>query len=160
MVDPHLEALRGVARGLVRSPHAAEDLFQDTCLRAYVGFAGWRGDNPRAWLVAIMMNGLRMEIRKARSRPIEDLGENLDAPSAGASVEDSAIAAADRRHIVEMLGVLPESARQSVVLMDLGGLTAQEVANLLGCPRGTVLARVHRARRQMAQAIESRVGAL
>lgn len=157
-VDPHLEALRNIARGLVRDRDHAEDLFQDTCMRAYAGFGRWRGGDVRSWLVAIMLNSLRMDLRRARSRPVECLDERVDQPCEERSVESAALAAIDRDVIVSALGGLPELARICVVLTDLGGLTAQEVADLLGCPRGTVLARVHRARRTLAQRIDHRVG--
>ena len=158
MVDPHLEALQNIARGLVRDQQQAEDLFQDTCLRAYAGFPKWRGGDVRSWLVAIMMNSMRMDLRRATSRPIEDIGEPVEQRCTGRSVEDTALAAIDRDMIIAALGELPELARTCVVLTDLGGLTAQEVADLLDCPRGTVLARVHRARRTMAQLIDLKVG--
>lgn len=158
VVDPHLEALQNIARGLVRNHQQAEDLFQDTCLRAYAGFPKWRGGNVRSWLVAIMMNSMRMDVRRANSRPIEGVGEPVEQRCTGRSVEDTALAAIDRDMIVAALGELPELARTCVVLTDLGGLTAQEVADRLDCPRGTVLARVHRARRTVAQLIDLKVG--
>lgn len=158
LVDPHLEALHNIARGLVRNRHQAEDLFQDTCLRAYAGFPKWRDGDVRSWLVAIMMNSMRMELRRAKSRPIECDDGAVDQPSGGRSVEDTVLAGIDRDMIVAALGELPELVRTCVVLTDLGGLTAQEVADLLDCPRGTVLARVHRARRTMSQLIDLKVG--
>ncbi len=157
-VDSHLEALRNIAGGLVRSQHQAEDLFQDTCLRAYAGFARWRGGDVRSWLVAIMMNSMRMNLRRAKSRPVEKIDERVEQLCDGRSVEATVLAAIDRDVIVAALGELPELARICVVLTDLGGFTTQEVADLLDCPRGTVLARVHRARRTMAQVIDHKVG--
>ncbi|MBI4936387.1 MAG: RNA polymerase sigma factor [Actinobacteria bacterium] len=158
-VGPHLDVLRSIAGGLVRSPHAADDLFQDTCMRAFAGFDGWRGGDTRSWLVAIMMNSRRMDSRRAQSRPVESFGDVVDEPCRRPSVEDLAIAAVDRDRVLEALDLLPEEQRVCVVLMDLGGCTAQEVADVLGCPRGTVLARVHRARRKVAATIDARVGA-
>lgn len=158
-VGPHLDVLRSIAGGLVRSPHGAEDLFQDTCMRAFAGFDGWRGGEVRPWLVAIMMNSCRMDHRRSKSRPVESFDAVVDEPCRRPAVEELALAAVDRDRVIEALGTLPEEQRVCVVLMDLGGFTAQEVAEMLDCPRGTVLARVHRAHRRIAATLGTRVGA-
>ena len=66
-------------------------------------------------------------------------------------VADTVIAGLDAREVRRCLAMLPETQRLSIVLMDLAGYTAREAAEVLGCPRGTVLARVHRGRRKLAQ---------
>lgn len=159
-VDPHLEAIHNIARGLVRDTHHAEDLFQETCLRAFTGFPHWRGGDIRSWLVAILMNGWRMDLRRAQRRPVEEFGdppESAASVTAATSVEDSVLTRLDADVVFGALADLSEMSRICVVLSDMGGLTAQEVADVLECPRGTVLARVHRARRVIAQSVVGQV---
>lgn len=158
-VEPHLEAIHNIARGLVRDTQHAEDLFQDTCLRAYAGFDRWRGGDIRSWMVAILMNGLRSDLRRAQARPLETFGDAPEAVYRDSIVEDAALRTVEREEIVAALAELPDVIRLCVVLTDIGGLTAQEVADLLSCPRGTVLARVHRARRTIAHRLEAKVTA-
>lgn len=147
---PHLDTVHNVALGLTRDPHRAEDLVQETYLRAFQSFAQYRGGSLRAWLVSICLNAGRDELRRARRRLTY-----VDLDTAGcmdlASVRsNSAADTALRLVVLSALARLPEEQRVSVVLCDMAGLTAQEAADLLGCPRGTVLARVHRGRRRLA----------
>lgn len=174
---PHLDALHGIARHLGGSEVAAEDLVQETYLRAFAGFAGLRGDNVRSWLVAILLNVARSEGRRRARRPREELtpdpaGE-LRPRSEGAgarerwahpgrsglagserpvpSLDAEVFARLDREVIADALRKLPDEQRRAIVLMDLAGHTASEAAELLRCPRGTVLARAHRGRRRLAR---------
>ena len=91
-------------------------------------------------------------MRRAQCRPSEDLGVDLD-ECCVSRVDpcDAAIRALDRDAVRDTLDRLPEEQRITLTLVDLGGLTAQEASDVLGCPRGTVLARVHRGRRRLAQ---------
>lgn len=152
---PHLDTVHSVALGLVRDPGRAEDLVQDTYLRAFAAFGGFQGGNARAWLVSICLNAGRSELRRARRRPTEEPG------SAGPGDPDLVVAGADpagdaiqRLAVLAALGELADAQRRSLVLCDMAGFTAQEAADLLGCPRGTILARVHRGRRRLAQLLE------
>ena len=77
--------------------------------------------------------------------------------TAATSVEDSVLTRLDADVVLGALADLSEMSRICVVLSDMGGLTAQEVADVLECPRGTVLARVHRARRVIAQSVVGQV---
>jgi RNA polymerase sigma-70 factor (ECF subfamily) len=69
-------------------------------------------------------------------------------------VSDDAITAAEAKTALRIIDGLSESKRHALMLVDIAGLTAQEAADVLGCPRGTILAQVHRARRQVAAAME------
>lgn len=153
---PHLDALYCLARRLAREPHQAEDLVQETYLRAFAAFGGKRDGSVRSWLVAICLNTFRSEGRRLRCRPREDLVAEDDVVDvrAGTDVAAEALAALARQAVGEALAQLPEPQRLSIVLMDLVGLSAQEAADVLDCPRGTVLARVHRGRRRLAQLVD------
>jgi len=154
---PHVDAVYHVARHAARAGQEPEDLVQETYLRAFAAFGSYRGENTRAWLAAICLNVARSEARRRRRRPWQVPAQVLlDAlPAAGAEeardVADVVIADLDARAVARCLGLLPEPQRVCIVLMDVAGYTAREAGEALGCPRGTVLARVHRGRRKLAR---------
>jgi RNA polymerase sigma-70 factor (ECF subfamily) len=174
---PHLDTVYRVARHAEHDPQLAEDLVQETYLRAYAAFDTHRGESTRSWLVAICLNLVRSDWRRRARRPREELtaglgdeaarprrrgdaaGGRLAAHGAAAPHGDDVFAAVQarmsRQTVTRALGRLSEEQRVAVVLMDLAGHTASEVAELLGCPRGTVLARAHRGRRRLAQLLVS-----
>ena len=157
---PHLDVVYQVARRAAGDGQDPEDLVQETYLRAYAAFGSCRGENTRAWLAAICLNAARSQARRRRRRPWEVPGPALlDAPprsradgrEGAADVADVVIARLDAQTVSRCLGLLPEPQRVCIVLVDVAGYTAREAAEALGCPRGTVLARVHRGRRKLAQ---------
>ncbi len=152
LTGPHLDAVYNIARRRVRDPGRAEDLVQETYLRAFAAFDDFRGGSPRSWLVAICLNAVRSDARRSRCRPVEDLSIDLiDGEASSSDTCDAALDSLARDVVRDALDQLPDAQRISITLVDLGGLTAQEAADALGCPRGTVLARVHRGRRQLAR---------
>ena len=157
---PHLDVVWQVARQAAGEGQDPEDLVQETYLRAYAGFGSYRGGNTRAWLAAICLNAARSQARRRRRRPREvpspAMLEVLPAARAGggegaADVADVVIAGLDAEKVSRCLALLPEPQRVCIVLVDVAGFTAREAAETLGCPRGTVLARVHRGRRKLAR---------
>lgn len=152
---PHLDAVYRLARRLAADPAQADDLVQETYLRAFAKFDQHRGEQTRAWLAAICVNAARAEARRARRRPRELLGFEPDTPPATRApdpddVAERAIAALEREEIENALAQLPEEQRLCIVLMDVSGYTAAEVARIRGCARGTVLSRVYRGRQRLA----------
>ena len=157
---PYLDAVYQVARHAAGDGQDPEDLVQETYLRAYAGFASYRGGNTRAWLAAICLNAARSQARQRRRRPWEVPARTpldalpparTDGREAAPDVADTVIAGMDAQAITGCLARLPEPQRLCIVLMDIAGYTARETAAALGCPRGTVLARAHRGRRKLAQ---------
>jgi RNA polymerase sigma-70 factor (ECF subfamily) len=154
---PHVDVVYQVARHAAGAGQDPEDLVQETYLRAFAAFGSYRGENTRAWLAAICLNAARSEARRHRRRPWEVPAHALlDAlPVARADeardVADVVIARLDVQAVAGCLAQLPEPQRLCIMLVDVAGYTAREVAEALGCPRGTVLARVHRGRRKLAQ---------
>jgi RNA polymerase sigma-70 factor, ECF subfamily len=157
---PYLDVVWQVARQAAGDGLEPEDLVQETYLRAYAAFGSYRGGNTRAWLAAICLNAARSHARRRRRRPWEVPGPALlealpwsraDGGEGAADVADVVIAGLDAAEVSRCLGLLPEPQRVCIVLMDVAGYTASEAADALGCPRGTVLARVHRGRRKLAQ---------
>jgi RNA polymerase sigma-70 factor, ECF subfamily len=168
---PHLDVVYQIARQTAVDGQDPEDLVQETYLRAYASFGSFRGGNPRAWLAAICLNVARSEARRRRRRPREVPEPALldvlpqSRPSGGegaadvADVADVVIASLDAAQVSRCLARLPEPQRLCIVLVDVAGYTARETAEALGCPRGTVLARVHRGRRRLARLLaEAGVG--
>lgn len=147
----HLDAVHALSRRLVRDH--AEDLVQETWLKAYAAWTGEPPRDPRAWLVTICLNTARSWYRRDALRPEVLRGE------AGADVVSAADPAAEAvgrvraSAVHEALWTLPEPQRIAITLMDLSGFTAREVSELTGSPRGTVLARVHRGRKALALAL-------
>jgi RNA polymerase sigma-70 factor, ECF subfamily len=148
---PHLDLLYRVARNAGQDHHRAEDVVQETYLRAYAAFDQRRSDNTRAWMVSICLNLIRSDGRRRLRRPSEVPLFEADAVEAlGLGVPEQALAGLDREAISRALTHLPRNHRLAIVLMDLAGLTASEAAEALGCPRNTVLSWVHRGRKRLA----------
>jgi RNA polymerase sigma-70 factor (ECF subfamily) len=154
---PALDLVYNLARRMLRRPEDAEDLVQETYLRA---FGAWsRGRRPRKvepWIATICLNLGRSFLRRAVNR-YEELGEFEDAP-APEDVEEEALARIRQEAVHQALWMLPEEQRIAIALMDLDGLTAAQVSRVTGWPRGTVLSRVHRGRKRLAGLVDKRVG--
>jgi len=156
---PYLDVVYQVARHAAGDGQEPEDLVQETYLRAYAAFGSFRGGSTRAWLAAICLNAARSQARRRRLRPWEAAAQPLpDAMPAvreaggraAPDVADVVIASLEAQAVSRCLALLPEPQRACLVLMDVAGYTARETAEVLSCPRGTVLARVHRGRRRLA----------
>ena len=150
-VGEHLDLIYNLARRLARSRSQAEDLVQETYLRALRGWRRKPPDDVRAWLVTICLNIARAGRRRDQARPAEVL--DPDAGTGVVSGNDTAAEAmneAVRHQVHRALWQLPAPQREAITLMDLCGFTAAEVATMIGAPRGTVLARVHRGHKRLA----------
>jgi RNA polymerase sigma-70 factor (ECF subfamily) len=148
---PHLDVVYRVAWHASRDHHRAEDLVQETYLRAFAAFDGHRGPSTKAWLVTICLNLARSEGRRRARRVVETaLPEPYEPEALGVSVPEEAMTNIDRAAVSRALAQVPVEQRLAIVLMDLAGHSASEVAEMLGCPRNTVLSRVHRGRQRLA----------
>jgi RNA polymerase sigma-70 factor, ECF subfamily len=152
---PALDLVHSLARRFVVQRADAEDLVQETYLRAWQAWAS--GRLPRRvepWLATICLNVGRDWVRRGRSRREEPMPEVGWECAAAADVELEAIARMRRAQLEQALWALPREQRIAITLMDVGGFTAAEVAGMTGSPRGTVLARVHRGRKALARLVE------
>ena len=148
---PYLDVVYRVARHACRDHQSAEDLVQETYLRAFAAFDSHSGASTKAWLITICLNLSRSEGRRKARRVIEtQLFEFNDPVSNSAPVAEAVLAKIDRESISRSLAQIPYEQRLAIVLMDLAGHTASEVAAILGCSRNTVLSRVHRGRKRLA----------
>jgi len=151
----HLDRLHNLARGLTRTAEDAEDLVSETCLLALRGWRRQRPDDPAAWFATICLNACRSSYRRSAARPVEVAADAwlLARPDERADTARSALAAVSSRRVREAIAELPRPQLEAITLMDLAGYTAAQTAQIVGAPRGTVLARVHRGRKALARAL-------
>jgi RNA polymerase sigma-70 factor (ECF subfamily) len=152
LVLPHLDAAHNLARWLVRRDAEAEDLAQEAMLRAYRFFPGFRGGDPRAWLLRIVRNVCYTWLGTTRERMTGEFDETLHG-TADVTPESLAIAAADRQRLAHALEELPARFREVLVLRELEGCSYKEIAEITGSPIGTVMSSLSRARRRLEQAL-------
>ncbi|HEX7438759.1 MAG TPA: sigma-70 family RNA polymerase sigma factor [Caldimonas sp.] len=158
LVLPHLDAAYNLARWLTRNDSDAEDVVQDACLRAIRYLGGFRGDQPRPWLLQIVRNtcwSWLRENRPAEVVAIDDIEESLrdgPAPSADEPLA-TALRKADRLRINQALGALPIPFREVLVLRELEDLSYRDIARIADIPVGTVMSRLARARALMRLAL-------
>ena len=145
---PHIDAAYSLARWLARSPHDADDVVQDAMLRAYRAFDGFRGENIRAWLLAIVRNCWRNRAADVTRRGHEPLPGEDERPLAmdEPGPEDEAVRASDRRRLDLLIGRLPEDFRTVLVLREMHDMSYSEIAEATSAPIGTVKTRLARAR--------------
>lgn len=151
---PHLGALYRMARHLVGA-QGAEDLVQETLLRAWKYFDSVdSANNCRAWLFRILRNAWISHWRKSHlDLPLWDVGSHAFEPSYEWEVEflrDEFSSGMKRA-----LQNLPDDFRMVILLADVEEFTYQEIARIMGCPVGTVMSRLSRARRILVQEIQS-----
>jgi RNA polymerase sigma-70 factor, ECF subfamily len=153
-----LEVLYRVARRLTRTPTDAEDLVQDALLRAYRGFDGFDGRYPRAWLLTILRNTHYNRIRKRQPDLLDDeVAQRIPAPGADGRRDGTADRALHDQFdplVRAALAALSPNHRAVIALVDLDELSYQEAADVLGVPAGTVMSRLHRARRRVRAYLE------
>ena len=150
---PHLRALYGTAYRMTRNAHDAEDLVQETFLRAFRSFDRYQpGTNIRAWLFTILHRARTDSFRRHARSPqtVELTGDGPAVPPA-----QEALAAAGE-DIVRAMEALPEVFRTAVVLRDLEDFSYDEIARILEVPIGTVMSRIHRGRALIRVALARR----
>jgi RNA polymerase sigma-70 factor (ECF subfamily) len=150
-VMPHFSALRGAARRLGRDP---DDLVQETYLHALKARRSYRrGSNARAWLYRILVNVAITDHRvRARDRRIE--ARLLELPSA-ITTPTAADTGQRMNALRQAMSRLSPADREIVQLTDLDGLRYRDAARILGCPVGTVMSRLHRARKRLRASLDA-----
>jgi len=152
---PHLDALYNFAIRLSADPTDAEDLVQDTIVKAYRFFSSYeRGTNAKAWLFRILKNSYINNYRKVSKQPYQVDYDEIS--SYYETVRSDRSDTTDMEQIIyrEMLddevtralNKLPEDFRTVVLLCDIEGFTYEEIANMLDVPIGTIRSRLHRGR--------------
>ncbi|HTV11836.1 MAG TPA: sigma-70 family RNA polymerase sigma factor [Acidimicrobiales bacterium] len=162
---PYMSSLYSAALRMTRNAADAEDLVQETYLKAYRAFASFQeGTNLKSWLYKILTNTFINTYRSRRRRPtevelddVEDLYlyRRLGGPAAtlGRSAEDLVLDQFSEADVKEAVESLPEPFRLAVVLADVEGFSYKEIAEILDVPIGTVMSRLHRGRRALQKAL-------
>jgi len=150
---PQLDAAYNLAYWIVGGDQDAQDIVQEAYVRAFKGFSGFRGNNPRAWLLTIVRNTAYSWIQKHfREDNIIPFDEKIhaippDEPRSEASYERQ------KQQLQEALSRLPHDFREVLVLHELEGWSYKKMASTLNVPIGTVMSRLSRARRRLHEAI-------
>ncbi len=162
---PHLDSLYTMAIRLARNPDDANDLLQETVLRAYRFFHQFEsGTNCRAWMLTILFNNFRNGYRKSsREQPASSAeeferkveGESLRTDQAGSNPEAMLSGQGMEGEVETALAALPEEFREAIVLVDIEELSYQEVSGVLNIPIGTVKSRVSRGRAMLRETLAS-----
>lgn len=156
----YMPALYSAALRLTRSKSDAEDLVQETYLKAYRAFGGFQeGTNLRAWLYRILnntfINNYRAKQRRPQETELDDtedlyLFKRIGNPAlAGRSAEDELMDYFGDAEVKEAIEALPEQFRMAVLLADVEGFSYKEISVILEVPVGTVMSRLHRGRKAL-----------
>ncbi len=158
LVLPEVDVLYRVAISLTRNAADAEDLVQDTLLRAYRALDRFDGRYPRAWLLTILRNAQINRVRRRRPELLRDPDaamERLADTETGRSVEEIVVDVGFDAEVERAFADLPGKFRDAVELVDIAGRSYQEAANELGVPLGTIMSRLHRGRKRIKSQLES-----
>lgn len=162
---PLLDQLYGGALRMTRNPQDAEDLVQETYLKAFNAFGSFKeGTNLKAWMYRIMTNAYINTYRKKQRRPLETSAENVtdrqlyttsSHDSTGLqSAEVEALRNMPDAAIADAMNSLNDDYRMVVYLSDVEGLAYKEIAEALDIPIGTVMSRLHRGRKQLRELLK------
>ncbi len=161
---PFMDQLYSHALRMTRNPADAEDLVQETYLKAYRAYESFEeGTNLRAWLFRILTNSYINTYRKKQRRPGEsDLGDveelylyrrlgGAETSTLGRSAEDELLDRLTEAEVKQAIEDLPEQYRHAVLLADVEGFAYKEIAEILDVPIGTVMSRLHRGRKRLQE---------
>lgn len=162
----YIDSLYRTALRMTGNPVDAEDLVQETYLRAFRSISQFKpGTNLRAWLFKIQTNSFINDYRKRSRRPrntsLDDVEEyylyshlvESGVQPAPSITEDEILAQIDDAEVFQALDELPDNFRQVVLLADVEGFAYREIAEIMDIPVGTVMSRLHRARRRLRDSL-------
>ncbi len=157
----HLDSAYNLARWLVRDPTLADDVVQDAMLRALKYFPGFRGDNARAWVLQIVRNVALTRLKGgavAQAAAAPETADELDVavlsriPNTSPEPEATLMREDDERLVQRLLAAVPVELRECLVLREIEELSYKEIARIVDVPVGTVMSRLWRGRKLLAEA--------
>lgn len=156
LMMPHLDAAYNLALWLTRDPQDAQDVVQEAYARALRFFDGFRGEESRAWLLAIVRNTCFNWMKRNRTGAanIEDAAAANDPALTDKDTPERAmLEATSRERLNRAIAELPEEFREALVLRELEDMSYKEIAQVAGIPIGTVMSRLARARELLRKAL-------
>lgn len=157
---PHLDAAWNLARLLMRNSQDAEDVVQESYLRALRSFSGFRGESSRAWLLAIVRNTCFTWMRSNRERADQtEFREEIHAVAA-ATPETQSLSRERSDAVSRCIQQLPTDFREAIILRELQQMSYREIAEITGVPSGTVMSRLARARSRLASCLKIRLSGM
>jgi len=156
VVLPHLDAAYNLARWITRNDHDAQDVVQEAMLRAYRFFGSLRGE-AKPWLLAIVRNSCLSWMQVNRPADLAGFDDRaVDAvPTEEEGPEAQVLRAIDRRMLNEAITALPAQFREVLVLREMEDMSYKEIARVADVPIGTVMSRLARARRLLAESMRA-----
>jgi RNA polymerase sigma factor (sigma-70 family) len=150
---PHLDAAYNLARWLTGNDTDAEDVVQEAYLRAFKFFAGFHGDNSRAWLLKVVRNACYTWLQHNRPHALTiEFDETLHSGESD-TPEILVLQTVNTHWLKQALEALPPEFREAVILRELEGFSYKEIASLAEVPVGTVMSRLARARKRLQQCL-------
>jgi RNA polymerase sigma-70 factor (ECF subfamily) len=161
-VLPHLDAAYNLARWLTRNDQDAEDVVQESFMRALRYFDAMKGDAARPWLLGIVRNTCYTWLAKNRPAdvvPLDDSDGAIEVPGAVNAITPEVILlqTANRKLVNQALEDLPLGYREVIVMREIEDMSYKEIAAVAGIPLGTVMSRLARAREMLRTSIENRM---
>ena len=160
-VLPHLDAAYNLARWLTRNEQDAQDVTQESFLRAFRFFDGYQGGNMRAWLLTIVRNTCYTWLSRNRAPDFAvEFDEEIHSEevSGSADPEIQVLANADKETVHRALSELPDIFREVLVLREMEGMSYKEIADVASVSLGTVMSRLARARTRLRESLGAALG--
>jgi RNA polymerase sigma factor (sigma-70 family) len=153
IILPHLNSAYNLARWLTRNEHDAQDVVQESYLRAFRFFDGYHGGEPKAWLLAVVRNTChtwrRREKRDVTKVLFDEAAHTPDPDTPNA--EERLVEATKMNTLRHCIETLPVEFREVLVMRELEEMSYQQVADVAGLPLGTVMSRLSRARKRLEE---------
>jgi RNA polymerase sigma-70 factor (ECF subfamily) len=158
LILPHLDSAYNLARWLYGNEHDAEDAVQEASLRAIRFFSSFRGEDGRAWFLAIVRNTCYTGLRKRRPEGIIMAADDENDIATGPEVdpEQALLQRIDAELLRAAIEQLSVEFRETLILREMDGLSYKEIAQVTDVPPGTVMSRLARARKQLQQLLIDR----
>ena len=151
---PHLDAAYNLARWLMRNEQDAEDVVQESFLRAFRFFDSFRGGNARAWLLRIVRNTSYTWLDQGRKMQGTEFDDELFGPDTNTVDPEEALLRSDRGRLLrQALEKLAMDYREVLILREIEGMSYKEISDVIGAPVGTVMSRLSRARDGLRRAL-------